>query len=159
GRLEHFLWSWSGETLSYIKEVGNDKNRKDRRLGNDERGHRDLAAIRQGPGLRCFRIRSCDCAHCSLPIFAAASVITTVRIFWMFQIPQRSSACDNRNRGKVVGWRRRTRRPLERPGIPRIVPRFGSFEIRNDEVPHEDQDGDRLNECTDRDDQVQRVPT
>src|SRR5215469_1915655 len=56
-----------------------------------------------------------------------------------------------------VRWR--VCRPLERPGIPGIVPCFCSFEIRNDEVPHEDQDGDRLNEGADRDDQVERVPT
>src|SRR5215469_11984636 len=87
------------------------------------------------------------------------SLVLAVRIFRMFHVPQRTPARNHRYGGKVVRRRWGACRPLERPGIPRIVPCLGSFEIRDYKVPHEDQDGDCLNEGADRDDQVQRVPT
>jgi hypothetical protein len=40
--------------LSQIEEIGHDEDRENRRLGDDERHHADLAAVGQTPGRRCF---------------------------------------------------------------------------------------------------------
>src|SRR6201987_1380097 len=74
-RLEHFAWSWSSEALPCIEKISNHKNREDRRLGNNEAGHGDFAAIGQPPGCRRLWERICHCTHCFLPL-----LITTVFI-------------------------------------------------------------------------------
>src|ERR1700756_1787695 len=87
------------------------------------------------------------------------SLIAAIGIFRMLQIPQRSTARNRGNGHKVVRRRRRTDGPFQRPCIPRIIARLHSFEIRNDQVCYKYKDRNRLNKCTDRDQQIQGVPT
>src|SRR5215468_9659087 len=93
--------------------------------------------------------------------FAAliASLVSAVRIFRMLQIPQRPAAGDCRDGRKVVCRRWGAYGPFESPCVPGIIPCNVSLPIRNKEVRYKHQDGDALNECADRDGQVQRVPT
>src|SRR5262249_46474075 len=88
-----------------------------------------------------------------------SSVVAAVWIFRMFQVPQRPTACNRGNRGKVVGWWRRTCRPLKRPRVPGIVARLLAFPVRNDEVQNKDQYCNRLYKRANRDDEVHRDPT
>src|SRR4029077_13065067 len=100
-RLEHFAGSRSGEALAHVEEISHNENREDGRLGDNQAGHRDLAPIRKAPSLGRLSDWSSDCAHRSIP-----SLIAAVRIFRMFAIPQRATAGDRRDRGKVVSrWR------------------------------------------------------
>src|ERR1700685_3459486 len=73
--LEYLARSRSGEALTHIEQICNHKDGKDRRLGNDETGHCDLAAIGKVPGCRRLWERICQCAHCFLPLFTAAVFI------------------------------------------------------------------------------------
>src|SRR5262250_1165297 len=87
------------------------------------------------------------------------SLVAAVRVFRMLQIPQRPAAGDCRDGRKVVCRRWGAYGPFESPCVPGIIPCNVSLPIRNDEVRYKHQDGDALNECADRDGQVQRVPT
>src|ERR1700741_1458197 len=77
----------------------------------------------------------------------------------MLQIPQRSAARDCWARTKGGGRRGRTYGPFQSPGIPGIVPGFGSPEIRNNQVSDESEGGNALYKCADGHEKVQRVPT
>ena len=55
-RFEHFARRRSGEALPHVEEIGHDENREDGRLGNDETGHGDLAAIREGSKAQVFQV-------------------------------------------------------------------------------------------------------
>src|SRR5262249_32759830 len=48
--------------------------------------------------------------------------------------------------------------PFERPGVPWIVAGFRALPVGNDQVVDKQQNRCRLNECSDGDDQVQRLP-
>src|SRR5215472_15712501 len=61
-------------------------------------------------------------------------LILPVRIFRMFQIPQRTAAAHHRDPCKVVIWRRGTRTPLQCPSVPWVVARQFAFEVRRDQV-------------------------
>src|SRR6266581_8049115 len=95
-----------------------------------------------------------------VPLIAPApfSLVAAVRVFRMLEIPQRPPAGDSRDGSKVVRRRRGAYGPFESPCVPGIIPRPLSLPIRNDEVRYKHQNGDALNECADRDDQVHRVP-
>src|SRR5262245_35018329 len=92
-------------------------------------------------------------------IARSLSLVAAVRVFRMLQIPHRPAAGDGRDGRKVVCRRWRAYGPFESPCVPGIIPCKSSLPIRNDEVRYKHQDGDALNECADRDGQVQRVPT
>src|SRR5215831_331262 len=86
------------------------------------------------------------------------SFVAAVRIFRMLQIPQRPAAGDCWYGCKVVcGWRG-AYGPFESPCVPGIIPCKSSLPKRNDKVRYKHENGDALNECADRYDQVQRVP-
>src|SRR5260370_14687040 len=87
------------------------------------------------------------------------SLIAAVRVFWVLQIPQWPAARDCGERSKVVDRGRRTYGPFKSPGIPGIVSRFGSFEVRNNHVRDEHKRRNPLDECSDSYTTVQRVPT
>src|ERR1700733_10038654 len=126
-RFKDLARGWSTEALPCIEEIGHHEDRKDGGLGDDERGHSDLAAIGKNPGSR--GLSDWNCAH-----FGNSLLVSAVRIFRMFQIPQRAPACDYRNSSEVVGRGLRGYRPFESPCIPWIVSGPGSLPIRNDEV-------------------------
>src|SRR5215510_2863370 len=88
--------------------------------------------------------------------FAAliASIVSAVRIFRMLQIPQRSAAGDCRDGRKVVCRRWGAYGPFESPSVPGIILCNVFLPIRNDEVCDKHENGDALNECADRYDQV-----
>src|SRR5262249_31388357 len=74
GCLEHVARRRSCEALPDIIEIGNDENREDGGLGEDEGGHTDCSTIRKTPSFRRFKGRGCDCircAHCSLPFLVS----------------------------------------------------------------------------------------
>src|SRR5262249_12265635 len=83
-------------------------------------------------------------------------LVTAIRVLGMLQIPQRTATGDCRNRSEVVCRRWRAHGPLERPGVPRVVAGPRAFPVGDDQVRHEDQQADGLDECTDRNDQVER---
>src|SRR5215813_13253887 len=91
-------------------------------------------------------------------IARSLSLVAAVRVFRMLQIPQRPAAGDCRDRRKVVCRRWGAYGPFESPCVPGIIPCNVSLPIRNDEVCDKHENGDALNECADRYDQVQRVP-
>ena len=111
-QLEHVAAGRAAEALADVEEVGDDEDREDRaprrRSGTPCRPARGRAARRLGARRRCVGRRS---------------FVLPVRIVGMLQIPQRPAAAHHRQRREVVGGRRRGRRPLERPGVPRIVAR------------------------------------
>ena len=53
--LKHFSRRRSRDAFPQIKEIGDDEDREDRRLGDDETGHRDLPARWQMPRGCCIR--------------------------------------------------------------------------------------------------------
>src|SRR5262245_4022526 len=89
---------------------------------------------------------------------ARSLLVAAVRVFGMLEIPQRPPEGADRDGGEVVGRRRRAGGPLERPRVPRIVARLHPPPVRDQQVGHEDQNGDRLDERANRDEQVHRVP-
>src|SRR5271155_4612786 len=153
-RLQNLARSGSADAFPQVKEICDDKNREDGRLGDDEADHSDPTPIGKIPVCRSVDERTRDGAH-----FSILLLIATVRIFWVLQVPQGPAARNHRNGSKVVIRRRRTYRPFQSPGIPRIVAGFRSFEIRVNKIRDKDKYGDALNECADCDDQVQRFPT
>src|SRR5262245_13107723 len=87
------------------------------------------------------------------------SLVAAVRIFRMLQVPQGPAAGDCWDGRKVVCRRWGACGPFESPCVPRIIPCKSSLPIRNDEIRYEHQNGNALNECADRDNQIQGVPT
>src|SRR6266404_1749751 len=134
GWLEHIVRSRAGEAPSRIEEVGHNENRKDGRFGDDEESHSDFAAIGESPGALRGSKRSCKYTHDQSLLLIAA-----VRVFRMLAIPQWPAATYRWNRSKVVGRCRRAHRPFEGPGIPGIVPRFRSPEIRKNKIGYKYQ--------------------
>src|SRR5262249_19251483 len=134
--LEHVARSRSCEALSDVVEIGNDENREDGRLGDDERGHTNRPTIRETPSFGRFKgwRRDCICrAHRLLTFFLGPphSLVATVRIFRMLQIPQRPATSDYRYGCKVVcGWWG-AYGPFESPCVPGIIPCESPFPIRN----------------------------
>src|SRR5215472_8282082 len=77
----------------------------------------------------------------------------------MLDVPKWPPALDLGDDGKVVSRRRRRSRPFQRPGVPRIVPRRTSPEVRSHQVEHEAQHRQNLEKGPDRDDHVPGLPT
>ncbi len=72
-RFEHFARGRSGDALPHIEQIGNHENREDRRLGNDETGHRDLAAI--------GRLQAADASGNGFAIALIAFFLYSQRLF------------------------------------------------------------------------------
>src|SRR5215467_4384756 len=62
--------------------------------------------------------------------------VLPVRIFGMFQVPQRTAAADDGSLGEVVFGGRRRRRPFERPPVPRIGAGRPAVEERRNKINH-----------------------
>src|SRR6266700_8413735 len=77
----------------------------------------------------------------------------------MLEIPQGAAATYNRNHGVVVHRRRRTCGPLERPGVPRIIPGRLSSQVRPNQIAGKDEDPGRLKDDADGYEQIPGVPT
>src|ERR1700722_4915856 len=103
-RLQHFAGSGSGNALSQIKKVCDDENGEDRRLGDDEASHPDLALVWKLPVERSLGDWTRDGTHLSI-LLVIALLVATVRIFGMLQIPQGPAALDDRNGSKVISRR------------------------------------------------------
>src|SRR5271165_4154409 len=71
-------------------------------------------------------------------------LVLPVRIFRMLQVPQRTAAAHHRLFREVIVRRRRTRAPLQRPRIPRIVSRWLSLEIRPHKIHHPEKNAGDL---------------
>src|SRR5579862_2779555 len=84
--------------------------------------------------------------------------IFPIRIFRMFQVPQRPAAKHYRNLSKVVIWRRRRRMPLQRPRIPRIIACGRALEVTPDQIEDQEQDAKNLENHANRDDEVPNLP-
>src|SRR5580698_2699814 len=80
---ENFAWSWAGETFSHVIKIGDDENREDGGLGDDETRHADFRAIWEFPRCGRFRKRSRGGAHRAMSLFMALLFIEAVRIFGM----------------------------------------------------------------------------
>src|SRR6266571_5053679 len=77
----------------------------------------------------------------------------------MLEIPQGTAATYDRNHGVVVHRWGRTRGPLQRPRIPRIIPRPFTSQIRPNQVAGKDEDSGRLKDDADGYEQIPGVPT
>src|SRR5262245_25570854 len=55
--------------------------------------------------------------------FVSRLLVLPVRVFRVFQVPERSAAAHFGRRFKVVFRRWRSRGPFERPGVPRVITR------------------------------------
>src|SRR5208282_6403013 len=87
----------------------------------------------------------------------SGSLVLPVRVFRMFQVPQRASAADDRGHREVVfGWWR-SRGPFERPCIPGIIAGRVAGTERSQNVDYQYEHGDALHERSDRCDQVKRL--
>src|SRR5271157_2401558 len=86
-------------------------------------------------------------------------LVLPVRIFGMLQVPQRTTAPNHGNLDEVVVWRRRANSPLQRPRIPRIVPRRVPFEVRPYEIHYPEQEAGDLKNDADGDDEVPDLPS
>src|SRR5207253_1041493 len=64
-------------------------------------------------------------------IALSPSLVAAVRVFRMFQIPQRTAAGDCRDGSKIVRRRRGAYGPFESPCVPGIIPCRVSLPIRN----------------------------
>src|SRR5262249_19135125 len=128
-RFQHFAWSWPGEALPHIEQIGHNEDREDGGLSEDETRHAYLPAIWEFPSFRYLRQQCRHRAHWSITLFIAA-----VRVLWMLQVPQWSTAGDSGDRRKVVSRRRRTYGPFKSPGIPGIVSRLGPFEVGENQI-------------------------
>src|SRR5690242_7950883 len=84
-------------------------------------------------------------------LIGALSFVVPVGIFRVLDVPQRTPAVNDRRCRKVIDRRRRSGGPLQRPGIPGIVPGLFSLVVGVDEVVDEDQDCNRLEDCADAD--------
>ena len=104
-QFENLRGGWAAEAFADVEDVGDNEDDEDRRLGDDEADHADDAAVGQRP--RRFG-RAVDW-HSSWTC-ESSSFVVRVRIFRVFEIPQRTAAVDGGLDGEVVGWRRRRRR-------------------------------------------------
>src|SRR5262249_23096970 len=97
--LEYLLRCRPIEALADVVDIGHNKDREDRRLGNNDAEHGDAALVGLHP--RLFRLRYCYCAH-----RVRASLIFPIRIIRMFHVPQWPAAgdywisCEVINRGR-----------------------------------------------------------
>src|SRR5277367_369085 len=85
-------------------------------------------------------------------------LVLPIRIFWVLDVPERAPAFYDRNSGKVVLHWRRTRGPLERPRVPRIVSCGLTFEKRPEQISDEHGGAGDLKKHADCTDQVPDVP-
>src|ERR1700722_4521627 len=118
------------------------------------------AAIRQyiatGP-----RAGSFHCSSASGMVMDGALMallVLPVGIFGMLQVPQRAAAPDFRNRREIVGRRRGSSGPFERPRIPWIAAGDLAAEIRPKQVADEHQYTRGLKEHADGDDEIPDIP-
>src|SRR6476620_8809250 len=93
-------------------------------------------------------------AFISLP----PSLVSPIRILRVLEIPERAPAPDSWDLSKVVCRRRRSCRPFECPGVPWIASGAVTFEIRPEQVTHEDQNSGGLKDHTDRRKKIPDIP-
>ena len=108
-----------------VIDVGDNEDGEDGRLADDEREHGHACRATAGASFRPRRWEWCS------------SLVLPVRIVRMFEIPQRAPAAYDRIFSEVVRRRRRGRRPLERPRIPRVVAGHAAVQVRVDHVPRQ----------------------
>ena len=73
--------------------------------------------------------------------------------------PERVTGVDDRSPGKIVGWRRGRNGPFKGSAVPWIVTGWRALSNRANQVPEEEENPDRENECADRTDQIHWLPT
>src|SRR6266851_5940689 len=92
-------------------------------------------------------------------ITLAPLLVLPVRIVRMLKVPERTAALDGWDGVEVVCRRRRIRGPFESPRIPRIVSSGFATVVGPEQVSQEDQNRGSLEENSDGDNEVPRVPT
>ena len=92
------------------------------------------------------------------PRRAAPAPVSCLRL-GCAQIPERAVAPDRRQRRReVLGRGRRGRRPLQRPGVPRVLPRQPAPPQAVDDVDDQQQHAHRRDQRPERDQHVDRAP-
>src|SRR5499427_7389575 len=81
-------------------------------------------------------------------------LVLPIRVFWVFQVPERTAAAHHRQRLEVILRRRRGRGPFERPGVPGVIARRRTAAQRDEQIDDETEETQSLEECADRGDQV-----
>src|SRR5690349_21044567 len=95
-----------------------------------------------------------------VPLIALSSLLVSpVRILRMFEVPKRPAASDRGNQCEIIGGRRRSSGPLERPGIPRVAPCTLALEVRPQQVANEGQNTNGLKDHSYGRQEIPQVPT
>ena len=142
--LQNLLRRRSAEAFADIKNVGDDEDGEDRALADDQRQHGHAPARGQAPRFRSretWESRSC--------------FVLPVRIFGMFQIPQRTAAVHLRDRSRscIPAAAKASPIPASRHPRDRCPPACRGNTTAPDSTRRSDRDA--LNEPADRDDQIQ----
>src|SRR5262245_3058769 len=66
--------------------------------------------------------------------------VLPIRVFWVFQVPERAAAAHHRQRLEVVLRRRRGRGPFERPGVPGVIARWRTAAQRDEQIDDETEE-------------------
>ena len=124
GQFEHLSRRRPGEALPQIEKIGDYKDGEDSPLRHDQADHSDPSSRRKRPW--CFHHRQGNgrCAQ------GQSSFVFPIRPHSYFQSGSSGCLMSHSGRrlcttgriGEVVNRRRRGGRPLQRPGVPRIVP-------------------------------------
>src|SRR3989441_5528127 len=85
-------------------------------------------------------------------------LVLPIRVFWVFQVPERAAAAHHRQRLEVVLRRRRGRGPFERPGVPGVIARRRTAAQRDEQIGDETEETQGLEDRADRGEQVVYLP-
>src|SRR5215831_654051 len=66
--------------------------------------------------------------------------VLPIRVFWVFQVPERAAAAHHRQRLEVVLRWRRGRGPFERPGVPGVIARQRTAAPRDEQIGDETEE-------------------
>src|SRR5262245_49106119 len=91
-------------------------------------------------------------------LIAVVSLMGTVRVVGVLEIPERPAAADDGYDFEVVGRRWRGRGPLERPGVPGVGAGERPRAQRPHDVHHEDDDPGDLQRYAEGRDEVPDLP-
>src|SRR5262249_40217114 len=95
--VKHLLWGRSTEALAHIKEVGDNKDGEDGRLGDNETIHPHSPTRGRSPSE--FRFERCNCGytHRNLPL-----LILPIWIFRVFEVPEWTATLHGWSHGEVI---------------------------------------------------------
>ncbi len=106
----------AGNAPVHVDQIRHDKDREQRRFGDDEKDDADGASVGELP-LLLHRKRRWPRAYLRQPLL----IKLPVWVLRVLQIPKRAAAAHNRQLFEIVFRRRRSGGPFEGPAVPGIV--------------------------------------